>query len=138
MIDVKVQKTSLSLDDCVKKTANPASGGTVIFVGTARDETDGRKVQQLDFEAYKEMALNEMKKIALDATELWSVNDIVIHHRDGTVKAGETAVIIVAAAERRDAAFRACRYCIDKLKETVPIWKKEIYEDGAEWVSPHP
>jgi molybdopterin synthase catalytic subunit len=138
MIEVKVQKSALSLDTCVSKTAKPANGGTVVFIGTARDLTDGRKVLKLDFEAYKAMALNEMKKIALEATELWAVNDIVIHHRDGTVETGEAAVIIVAAAERRDAAFRACRYCIDKLKETVPIWKKEVFEDGAEWVSPHP
>lgn len=138
MIDVKVQKTPLDLDKCMKKMADTSSGGTAVFIGTARDETDGRPVLRLEFEAYKDMALNEMKKIALEATERWPVHKILIHHRDGIVRAGETAVIIVAVAPRRDAAFQACRYAIDKLKETVPIWKKEIFEDGAEWVSPHP
>lgn len=138
MIDVKIQATPLNLGSCVNKVADPASGGIVVFIGTARNDTDGRRVLRLDFEAYKEMALNEMKKIAHEAMGLWPIQSILIHHRDGTVKAGETAVIIVATAPRRDAAFRACRFAIDKLKETVPIWKKEVFEDGAEWVSPHP
>lgn len=138
MIDVKIQDTPLNLSACVNKVAASANGGTAVFIGTARDETDGRKVLKLEFETYEDMALNEMKKIALDAAKRWPVNDILIHHRSGTVPAGETAVVIVATAPRRDAAFRACRYAIDKLKETVPIWKKEVFEDGAEWVSPHP
>lgn len=138
MIDVKIQKTLLDLNKCVKKVANVSSGGTAVFIGTARDETDGRKVVRLEFEAYKVMALKEMEKICIEATKRWPIHDIIIHHRDGTVPAGETAVIIVASASRRDAAFKACRYAIDTLKETVPIWKKEIFEDGEEWVSPHP
>jgi molybdopterin synthase catalytic subunit len=110
----------------------------VIFVGTARDGTDGRKVLRLEFEAYKKMALFELNKIAEQACQKWPIHSVVIQHRVGTVLAGETAVIIVVAAERRDAAFKACRYTIDTLKTTVPIWKKEVFEGGAEWVTPHP
>lgn len=95
MIDVKIQKTPLDLDSCVKKAANPASGGTVVFIGTARNKTDERTVLRLDFEAYKDMALNEMKKIAVEASKRWPIHSLLIHHRDGRVAAGETAVIII-------------------------------------------
>lgn len=118
--------------------ASNSCGGTVAFVGTTRDETDGKKVLKLEFEAYTEMALKEMKKIAHRAVEKWPVESVLIHHREGVVLAGETAVIIIVTAARRDAAFRACRYSIDTLKETVPIWKKETFEDGTKWVTPHP
>ena len=138
MIDVKVLKSALSLDECMKIVADDSCGGNAVFVGTVRDKTDGRRVLRLEFEAYNEMALSEMEKIAVVATEKWPVEHMLIYHREGTVTAGETAVIIIAAAARRDAAFEACRYAIDTLKETVPIWKKEIFEDGAEWVSAHP
>jgi molybdopterin synthase catalytic subunit len=138
MIEVKIQKTPLNLERCFKKVATTSDGGNAVFIGTARDETEGRKVLRLEFEAYKDMALNEMMKIAVEATEQWPIHNILIYHRDGTVPAGKAAVIIIATAPRRDAAFRACRFAIDKLKKTVPIWKKEIFEDGAEWVSHHP
>lgn len=138
MIEVKISSTPLSLDDCMQKAANPSCGGIVSFVGTARDKTDGRRVLRLEFEAYETMAISEMDKIARDASSRWPIDSLIIHHRDGAVQAGETAVIIVASAERRDAAFQACRYAIDELKKRVPIWKKEVFADGAEWVTPHP
>ena len=138
MIDVKIQKTALNLTACVNKLTHPASGGVAVFIGTTRNHTDGRKVLRLEFEAYHKMALTEMKQIAENASQKWPISGILIYHREGIVKAGQTAVIIVAAAERRDAAFQACRYAIDTLKKTVPIWKKEVFEDGAEWVTPHP
>lgn len=138
MIEIKIRDTSLNLTKCLATVASDDCGGTAIFVGTARNETDGRKVLRLEFEAYTTMALKEMEKIALQAVEKWPIKSLLIHHRNGVVAAGEPAIIIIATAIRRDAAFQACRYTIDILKETVPIWKKEIFEDGAEWVSPHP
>jgi molybdopterin synthase catalytic subunit len=84
------------------------------------------------------MAHTEMKKIANEAMSRWQLNAIVIHHRTGTLEVGDVPVVISVAAPHRDAAFAACRYAIDTLKQTVPIWKREVYEDGAEWVAAHP
>jgi molybdopterin synthase catalytic subunit len=84
------------------------------------------------------MALSEMKKIADDAKAKWPVNKILIHHRTGILGVGEVPVVIAVSAAHRDAAFDACRYAIDTLKQTVPIWKKEVFEDGEHWVAAHP
>jgi len=116
----------------------PQSGGIDVFIGTVRDATKGKNVMRLEFEAYREMALKEMDKIAQQALSKWPVQKILIHHRTGVLQIGEIPVIIAVSAAHRDAAFEACRYIIDTLKQTVPIWKKEIFEDGEEWVAAHP
>ncbi|MEL6718668.1 MAG: molybdenum cofactor biosynthesis protein MoaE, partial [Bacteroidota bacterium] len=90
------------------------------------------------FEAYEPMAVSEMRKIAEQAAHRWEARNISIHHRVGTLQVGEIAVIIAVATPHRKAAFEACQFAIDTLKETVPIWKKEIFEDGEVWVAAHP
>ena len=117
---------------------SPQSGGIDVFVGTVRDATKGKPVVRLEFEAYKSMAIKEMEKIAGQAHNKWPVQKILIHHRIGVLQIGEIPVIIAVSAAHRDAAFEACRYIIDTLKQTVPIWKKEIFEDGEVWVAAHP
>ena len=107
-------------------------------IGTVRNQTNGRAVTRLEFEAYEMMALREMEKIARDAGRQWPIHRLLIHHRTGTLGIGEIPVIIGVAATHRDAAFQACRYAIDTLKTTVPIWKKEIFADGEYWVAAHP
>ena len=92
----------------------------------------------MEFEAYGPMAVSEMRKIAVQAEEKWKCEKIAIHHRTGVLQIQEIAVIIAVATPHRKAAFEACQYCIDTLKETVPIWKKEIFEDGEIWVAAHP
>ena len=114
------------------------SGGIDVFIGTVRDSTKGKAVVRLEFEAYEPMALRQMQKIAEEAMRNWPVDKILIHHRTGVLQAGEVPVIIVVAAAHRVAAFDACRFAIDSLKENVPIWKKEIFEDGETWVAAHP
>ena len=109
-----------------------------MFIGTVRDTNKDKKVLRLEFEAYDRMALAEMKKIATTIMEKWPVLKVLIHHRTGIVAAGEIPVIIAVSAKHRDVAFDACRYAIDTLKQTVPIWKKEVFEDGEQWVSPTP
>ena len=109
-----------------------------MFIGSVRNETKGKKVIRLEFEAYESMALREMNKIAEDVFKKWPVQKILIHHRTGVLLPGEVPVVITVAAAHRDAAFNACRYAIDTLKETVPIWKKEVFEDGEVWVAAHP
>jgi len=117
---------------------SPQSGGIDVFIGTVRDATKGKTVIQLEFEAYEPMALKEMQKIAEQAFEKWPVQKLLVHHRTGVLKVGGVPVIIAVSCAHRDAAFEACRYIIDTLKQTVPIWKKEIFEDGEVWVAAHP
>ena len=116
----------------------PQCGGIDVFIGTVREVTNGKTVVRLEFEAYEKMAMNEMKKIAEEVLQNWPVHKIVIHHRTGILYIGEIPVVIAVSAAHRDAAFEACRYTIDTLKKTVPIWKKEIFEDGEVWVAAHP
>ncbi len=117
---------------------SPECGGINVFIGTVRNKTNEKKVLQLEFESYQSMAISEMNKIAEYVLKKWSVQKILIHHRIGILQTGEVPVIIAVAAAHRDAAFNACRYAIDTLKQTVTIWKKEIFEDGEVWVAAHP
>ncbi len=138
MLEIILTDSPLNSQHCTDFVANDASGGIAIFVGTVRNATKDKPVLRLEFEAYEPMALAEMQKIAEQALTLFSVQKIALHHRTGILQIGEAAVIIAVSAPHRAAAFDACRYCIDKLKETVPIWKKEIFEDGEVWVAAHP
>ena len=110
----------------------------MVFVGTVRNQTGGKRVVRLEFEAYEPMALSEMRKIAESALALYAVQRVSIHHRVGVLEVGELPVVIAVGSAHRKAAFEACAYCIDTLKERVPIWKKEVFEDGAVWVAAHP
>ena len=114
------------------------SGGICVFVGTVREFTRGEEVVSLEFETYKKMALKEMEKIATDAIAKWDLNKVIIHHAVGLKKVEEPVVVVGASSAHRDACFEACRYLIDTLKETVPIWKKEMFENKTVWVSAHP
>ena len=138
MIDIQLKEEPLSVQECTEIVASESSGGTTIFVGTVRNQTKGKEVLRLEFEAYEPMAISEMRKIAAHAKQQWAAEKIVIHHRTGILKIKEIAVIIAVATPHRKAAFEACQYCIDTLKETVPIWKKEFFQDGAIWVAAHP
>ncbi len=137
-IDILLTDSVLNLDSCMASVSTAACGGTCVFVGTVRNHTAARSVVALEFEAYGPMALTEMENIALEALDKWPVSRIAIHHRTGRLAIGETAVIIAVAGGHRDEAFAACRFAIDTLKMTVPIWKKEIFEDGEVWVAAHP
>lgn len=117
---------------------SPDCGGVVLFVGNVRNETQGRKVEKLFFECYEPMAISEMEKIAQYTVEKLGIRRIAILHITGEKFPGETVVVIAAAAPHRGVAFEACEYAIDTLKQTVPIWKKEFFEDGAIWVAAHP
>lgn len=138
MIDIQLKDTNLSPQECINLVASDHSGGTAVFIGTVRNQTSGKAVLRLEFEAYEPMALSEMRKIAEQAQAKWSVEKMAIHHRTGILDVGEIAVIIAVSTPHRGAAFEACQFAIDTLKETVPIWKKEIFEDGAVWVAAHP
>jgi len=138
MVDIKITAKELDLRSCIEWIMLSEGGGVDLFIGRVRSETLGHKVVQLEFEAYEKMAIKEMKEITDHVLKTWKVNRILIHHRIGVLRVGDIPVVIAVAAEHRDAAFDACRYIIDTLKRTVPIWKKEIYEDGEVWVAAHP
>jgi molybdopterin synthase catalytic subunit len=138
MTDILLTAEPLDIQNCISKVTTPRSGGIDVFIGVVRNETKGRKVVRLEFEAYEPMAISELNKIALKAAAQWPVHDMVIHHRIGILQPGEIPVVIAVSAAHRAAAFDACRFIIDTLKETVPIWKKEIFEDGEVWVAAHP
>jgi len=137
-IDLKISAETLVVQSCIDWAMSAQSGGVDVFIGTVRDTTKGRKVVRLEFETYESMALNEMRKIADDIFVKWPVNKILMHHRIGVLVPGDIPVVIVVAAAHRAAAFEACRYAIDTFKQTVPIWKKEVFEDGEHWVAAHP
>ena len=137
-IEIILSDKALIEQSCLDFVKTDDSGGIVIFVGTVRNHTKGKRVIRLDFEAYEPMAISEMKKIAAQAIEKFSLKKIAIHHRVGVLEIGEIPVIISASAAHRGTAFDACEFAIDMLKETVPIWKKEIFEDGEVWVAAHP
>ncbi len=124
-----------------KAYAHAQAGNTCavnIFVGTVRNKTDTRNVVNLEYEAYEGMAIKEMRKIAEEAASKWPVEKIIIHHRVGKLRVGEATVVIAVSTPHRHDSFEACRYIIDTLKKSVPIWKKEVFENGEEWVSAHP
>jgi len=137
-IFIQLRETPLDIMACINQVASPQSGGIDVFIGLVRDNTQGKAVVQLAFEAYEPMALREMQKIAELAFEKWPVHALALHHRLGVLNVGEIAVVIAVSAAHRAAAFEACRFAIDTLKETVPIWKKEVFEDGDVWVAAHP
>jgi MoaE-MoaD fusion protein len=113
-------------------------GAAVVFEGIVRNQTRGRRTLYLDYEAYEEMALQQMEELAEQALKQFQVRDVALVHRLGRLQIGETSVLVVVASAHRAAAFDACRWLIDTLKRTVPIWKKEYFEDGAVWADGEP
>ena len=122
------------IDDLLHAVADDAAGAVVLFVGTTRDHNEGRQVERLEYEAYQGMAEKELAKIAETARERWKVARIAIVHRTGVVPIGSASVAIAVSAAHRADAFEAARFAIDRLKEVVPIWKKEFFEGGATWI----
>ncbi len=115
-----------------------SDGAVCVFDGIVRDNTRGRRTLYLDYEAYREMALEQMRRLADEVVEKFGVREVAMVHRLGRLKVGETSVLIAVASAHRAAAFEACRWLIDTLKKTVPIWKKETFADGAVWADGEP
>ncbi len=112
-----------------------SNGGVVVFHGVVRDNSDGgRDVSYLEYEAYPEMAEQQMREIGAEIERRWGTTDVAMVHRIGRVEIGETSVVVAVGSPHRGEAFDACRYAIDTLKATVPIWKKEAFADGEVWV----
>jgi len=136
--EILLTEKPLDAAAAVQFVSEPGCGAINVFIGTVRDTTQKKQVTKLEFEAYKPMAIKEMKKIADKAKERWPVKKMVIHHRVGALAIGAIPVVIAVSSPHRKIAFEACQFAIDTLKETVPIWKKEYFNDGAVWVAAHP
>jgi molybdopterin synthase catalytic subunit len=130
----RLQDTPLSLQEVVDAVSATSQGGLVTFTGAVRDHSKGKRVTRLDYEAYGPMAEKKLAQIGAEAREKWPGTQVAVLHRVGTLLPGDLAVVIAVSAPHRKEAFRACEYVIDRLKEDVPIWKKEFAEDGEVWV----
>jgi len=124
----------IDLAPLLAAVSDPAAGAVVTFLGTTRNHNEGRQVTRLEYEAYPEMAVAELRKIGDTAKSRWPIHAIAIVHRIGEVPIGESSVAIAVSAGHRVAAFEACHFAIDRLKEVVPIWKKEHFEGGEVWI----
>ena len=133
-----VPLSTSQLTRTLQKLKQPEDGAALVFEGVVRNHTRGRKTLYLDYEAYEEMALKQMNALAEQACSQFQIRDVALIHRLGRLQIGETSVLIVVASAHRAAAFEACRWLIDTLKKSVPIWKKEYFEDGAVWADGEP
>jgi MoaE-MoaD fusion protein len=131
---INIIRTRVDVAGLEAAVADPAAGAICTFVGTTRENNVGRRVLRLEYEAYEAMALSEIRKLADEAGRRWEITRIAITHRIGVVEIGETSVAIAVSAPHRAEAFEACRFAIDRLKEIVPIWKKEHFEGGEVWI----
>jgi len=136
MIDIV--ESDLALEPLVQHVRKHSNGAVVTFLGVVRGFSRGRNVLYLEYEAYREMAVRKLQQVANEVREKWTIDDIAIVHRVGHLEVGERSVAIAVGAPHRKAAFEACEYAIDRLKEIVPIWKKEVWEGGESWIDDRP
>ncbi len=130
----EITDAPLSVDAVAAKVARRSSGAIATFTGVVRERSRGRQVDHLEYEAYPEMALAKMREIAAEIRGKWEVDAVAMSHRVGRLAVGEPSVVIAVAAPHRQQALEACAYAIERLKVTVPIWKKEVWTDGSEWI----
>jgi molybdopterin synthase catalytic subunit len=130
----RVADKPIDLQELVRLVSDPGAGAIATFIGTTRNNNEGRKVIALDYEAYPEMAEKELARIGEDASKKWQICRMAIVHRLGPVQIGDASVVIAVSSAHREAAFAACRFAIEEIKRTVPIWKKEVFEGGEVWI----
>ncbi len=132
MIDIT--RSPIDLDRILAEVDAPESGGVVVFIGRVRNHAQGRPVIRMEYEGYEPMARRVLQDLENDVRSRWPVEKMAIVHRLGTLEIGDASVVIAVACAHRAQAFEACRYTIDRLKQTLPVWKKEFGPDGASWV----
>ena len=131
---IEIVQSTIDRRQVVDSVAGPGSGAIVTFDGTVRDNARGKPVTHLYYDAYSEMALKELQKIRHQAMQRWPLDEMSIVHRIGRMEIGDSSVFVAVSSAHRGDAFEACRFAIDTLKTTVPIWKKEHYQDGEVWI----
>lgn len=130
----EVTKQPLDPSTLIPRVRRDENGAAVIFMGVVRSHNLGRKVLYLEYDAYPAMATRIMSQIGDDVKQRWPVDDIAVQHRIGRLEIGETSLLVVVCSAHRKEAFEACQYAVDRIKESVPIWKKEVWEGGEEWI----
>lgn len=135
---IEITEQPIEVQKVIEAASLKEAGAINTFIGTVRNHTSGKKVTRLEYEAYEPMAVSEIRKIIEEASQQWKLTGWAVSHRVGTLLPGEIAVVVAVATPHRKESFAACQFIIDSLKQTVPIWKKEFFEDGDQWVSAHP
>lgn len=131
---ISITREPLDRNALIAAVSDPRVGGIVVFEGVVRNHARGKEVRYLEYDVYPEMAIEQIRAIVTEAERRWGVERVAVAHRVGRLEIGEASVIVVVATPHRAEAFDACRYIIDTLKTTVPIWKKEVATNGEEWV----
>ena len=129
-----VTRDDFSIDEVIRKIRGPDVGAVVTFLGTVRGESAGRVVERMEVQAYEEMATRQLERIEAEALKKFDVKRTAIIHRTGVLKVSDNIVLVAVGAAHRDEAFKACRFIIEELKKTVPLWKKEYTATGENWV----
>jgi molybdopterin synthase catalytic subunit len=135
---IEITDQPIDRNKIIKAAESGEAGAVNVFIGTIRSKSSDKKIVRLEYECYEPMAKLEIQKIINLATTRWPILKVAISHRTGILKIGEEAVVVAVSTPHRKESFEACQFIIDSLKQTVPIWKKEIFEGGEEWVSAHP
>jgi len=135
---IKITAKPIDVNKVIETASSLGAGAVNVFIGNVRDQAHGKKVLWLEYEAYESMAVAEIKKIIDHAAHRWELLGWAVAHRIGTLKPGETAVVVAVSAKHRAVTFEAGQYIMDSIKERAPIFKKEVFEDGEEWVSATP
>ena len=131
---ILITHDELDTGQVVSEVGHPGAGATVTFVGTTRDNTAGRRVLFLEYEAYRPMADQQLGRVAQEMRDRWELTEVAIHHRLGKLEIGEASLVVAVSSAHRKEAFEACHFSIDRIKQIVPIWKKEFFEGGEVWV----
>lgn len=135
---IKITEKHIDVQKVIDTASSLNAGAVNVFIGTVRSSAHGKNVVWLEYEAYETMAVLEIRKIIDEAATRWPLLGWAVSHRIGTLRPGETAVVVAVSTPHRKDSFEACQFIIDTLKEKVPIWKKEVFEGGEEWVSARP
>ena len=135
---IKITEKPIDVQKVIETASSLSAGAVNVFIGTVRDNAHNKKVRWLEYESYESMAVAEIRKIIDVASHRWGLLGWAVSHRIGTLKPGEIAVVVAVAAPQRKASFEACEFIINEVKSKAPIWKKEVFEDGEEWVSARP
>ena len=138
MNGASITSLPLSPEEAREFVTVPESGGVSVFIGTVRNKNQGKSVKGLHYQAYDSMVLKEMEKATLEARDKWDLKKVFVAHRKGDLLIGDIAIIVACSSVHRKEAIEASTWLVDKLKATLPIWKREIYEDGSEWLNPNP
>jgi molybdopterin synthase catalytic subunit len=130
----RIQREPIDPQELIAAVQTPADGAVCVFYGVVREDSRSRKVRYLEYDAYPEMAEKKLREIVAEVRARWPEQRAAVVHRTGTLGIGEASVIIAVASPHRGESFEACRYLIDRVKQEVPIWKKEVFTDGEEWI----